>query len=173
MAGKGLIHVYTGEGKGKSTASIGLSVRALGAGKRVAFVQFMKGVESSELAPLKQLGITVVRTGTVTKFIPYMNDEEKARCAREQREGFERAVALAESVDLLVLDEIISAMTTGMVPEEDVVSFLKTRPSALEVVLTGRDVPQKIRDMADYFSDIKAVKHPYDQGIQARRGIEM
>ena len=173
MAAKGLIHVYTGDGKGKSTASIGLAVRASGAGKKVAFVQFMKGRESSEIKPLRSLGITVVKAGTITKFVPYMTDEERAQCAREQLSGFEAAEAMAANLDLLVLDEIISAVTTGMIPEERLLAFLRGKPAALEVALTGRDVPESVRELADYFSDIRAVKHPYEQGVPARKGIEM
>ena len=173
MATKGLIHVYTGEGKGKTTASAGLAVRAVGAGKRVAFVQFMKGVESSEIAPLRTLGVTVLKAGTITKFIPHMTDAERTQCAQEQQAGFASAVALAPDVDLLVLDEIISAVTTGMVPQASVEAFLHGKPPALEVVLTGRDVPEAFAELADYLSDIKALKHPYDKGVHARRGIEM
>lgn len=172
-AAKGLIHVYTGDGKGKTTASVGLAVRACGAGRRVAFVQFMKGTESSEIKPLRALGINVVKAGTVTKFVPYMTDEERAQCAQEQQAGFAAAEALAHDIDVLVLDEIISAVTTGMVPQDRVLHFLLTKPARLEVVLTGRDVPDAIKELADYFSDIRAVKHPFDKGVRARRGIEM
>lgn len=173
MADKGLIHVYTGDGKGKTTAVIGLATRARGAGKRVGFVQFMKGRESSEIKPLQTLGVNVVRMGTITKFVPHMTDEERAQSAKEQGAGLDAAVAMAGDLDVLILDEIISAITTGMVPEDKVVSFLRDKPAGLEVALTGRNVPDAIRDMADYLSDIKAVKHPYEQGIPARRGIEM
>ena len=173
MAHKGLIHVYTGDGKGKTTAAIGLAVRARGAGKRVAFAQFMKGTESSEIASLRSLGVQVIRTGTITKFVPYMTDEEKKQSAREQTSDFEAATALAKDLDILVLDEIISAVTTGMVSEETVITFLKNKPAGLEVALTGRDVPESISELADYLSDIRAVKHPYEQGVPARLGIEM
>ncbi|MDL2271961.1 cob(I)yrinic acid a,c-diamide adenosyltransferase [Desulfovibrio sp. OttesenSCG-928-I05] len=173
MATKGLIHVYTGDGKGKTTASVGLAVRASGAGRNVAFVQFMKGVASSEIKQLKALGITVIKAGTITKFVPYMTDEEREQCAREQMDGFEKALAMADSLDVLVLDEMISAVTTGMVPQDRLLDFLRTKPAKLEVVMTGRDVPEPIAALADYLSDIRAVKHPYDQGIGARKGIEM
>lgn len=172
-ATKGLIHIYTGDGKGKTTASVGLAVRASGAGRKVAFVQFMKGMPSSEISQLKKLGITVVKAGTITKFVPYMTDEERAQCAEEQMGGFEAAVAMAADIDVLVLDEMISAVTTGMVPEERLLGFLRARPAGLEVVMTGRDVPAAIAAMADYLSDIRAVKHPYEQGVPARKGIEM
>lgn len=170
---RGLIHVYTGDGKGKTTASIGLTVRATGAGKKVCFAQFMKGMDTSEIKPLQSLGVKILRTGTITKFVPYMTPEEREQSSGEQIAGFDAATAMADELDMLVLDEIISAVTTGMVPEERVVSFLRTKPATLEVVLTGRDVPETIKELADYLSDIRMVKHPYEQGIPARRGIEM
>lgn len=175
MAGNdlGLIHIYTGDGKGKTTAAVGLAVRASGAGKRVAFAQFMKGRPTSEIAQLEKLGITVIKAGTVTKFVPYMTDAERAQCAEESAAGFEAAAAMAENLDVLLLDEIISAVTTGMVPEARLLEFLRSKPAHLEVVLTGRDVPSDIAELADYLSDIKAVKHPYEKGISARKGIEM
>jgi len=173
MAAKGLIHIYTGDGKGKTTASVGLAVRASGAGLNVAFAQFMKGMPTSEIKQLKTLGITVVRTGTITKFVPYMTDEERAQCAEEQMAGFETAIAMAPDLDLLVLDEVISAVTTEMISEARLLDFLRNKPATLEVVLTGRDVPESIAALADYLSEIKAVKHPYEQGIPARKGIEM
>lgn len=172
-AKKGLIHIYTGDGKGKTTASVGLAVRASGAGKKVAFVQFMKGMPSSEIKQLQALGITVVKAGTITKFVPFMTDAERTRCAEEQMGGFETAVAMAPDIDMLVLDEMISAVTTGMIPEERLLGFLRAKPAGLEVVLTGRDVPESIAALADYLSDIRAVKHPYEQGVPARKGIEM
>ena len=83
---EGLVHFYTGDGKGKTTAAIGLAVRAAGAGRKVVFAQFMKGMDTSELAPLKTLGVQVVRKGTVTKFVPYMTEDERALCAAQQAE---------------------------------------------------------------------------------------
>ena len=173
MAVKGLIHVYTGDGKGKTTASVGLAVRASGAGKKVTFAQFMKGMPSSEIKQLAALGITVIKAGTITKFVPYMTEEERAQCVQEQTAGFEAAVGMAADIDMLVLDEIISAVTTGMLPEARLLEFLRNKPDRLEVVMTGRDVPEPIAALADYLSEIKAVKHPYDQGVPARKGIEM
>jgi cob(I)alamin adenosyltransferase len=173
MTEKGLIHVYTGDGKGKTTAAVGLAVRASGAGKKVAFAQLMKGMPTSEIKQLKALGVTVIKAGTITKFVPYMTDEERAQCAAEQTAGFETALGMATELDVLMFDEMISAVTTGMIPEASLLDFLRNKPARLEVVLTGRDVPAPIAELADYLSDIRAVKHPYDKGIQARKGIEM
>ena len=89
----------------------------------------------------------------------------RARCAREEREGFGAAVGMAPDIDVLVLDEMISAVTTGMIPEARLLDFLRARPEHLEVVMTGRDVPESIAALAYYLSDIRALKHPYEQGI--------
>ena len=113
---EGLVHFYTGDGKGKTTAAIGLAVRAAGAGRKVVFAQFMKGMDTSELAPLKTLGVQVVRKGTVTKFVPYMTEDERALCAAQQAETLAEARRLVPEDGVLVLDEIASAVTPGMVP---------------------------------------------------------
>ena len=168
---EGLVHFYTGDGKGKTTAAIGLAVRAAGAGRKVVFAQFMKGMDTSELAPLKTLGVQVVRKGTVTKFVPYMTEDERALCAAQQAETLAEARRLVPEDGVLVLDEIASAVTTGMVPAEDVLALLK--PAGTEVVMTGRQPPQALLDKADYISEMRCVRHPYDtKGVGARKGIE-
>lgn len=168
----GLVHIYTGDGKGKTTAAIGLSVRARGAGFRVLFAQFMKGRDTAELAPMRQLGIEIHRTSELTKFLPAMSEEERHAYSDSQRCSLQYARENAARFDLIVLDEIVSAITTDMVELDDVVSFLTEKPKELEVVLTGRDAPEAIRAVADYISTISAEKHPYDAGILARPGIE-
>ena len=163
---EGLVHFYTGDGKGKTTAAIGLAVRAAGAGRKVVFAQFMKGMDTSELAPLKTLGVQVVRKGTVTKFVPYMTEDERALCAAQQAETLAEARRLVPEDGVLVLDDIASAVTNGMVPAEDV-------PAGTEVVMTGRQPPQALLDKADYISEMRCVRHPYDtKGVGARKGIE-
>lgn len=170
----GLIHIYCGDGKGKTTASVGLAVRAAGAGKRVLFVQFFKRGNSSEC--------TVLRTipNLETKFCEkrygfFKNmDEETRTCARRDYSAlFEAAsVCAADGVDLLVFDEIISACNHGMVQEPKLLNFLKTKPEQLEVVLTGRNPSDDLVSVADYVTEIRKIKHPYDKGIKARQGIE-
>ena len=170
---EGLVHFYTGDGKGKTTAAIGLAVRAAGAGRKVVFAQFMKGMDTSELAPLKTLGVQVVRKGTVTKFVPYMTEDERALCAAQQAETLAEARRLVPEDGVLVLDEIASAVTTGMVPAEDVLALLNAKPAGTEVVMTGRQPPQALLDKADYISEMRCVRHPSDtKGVGARKGIE-
>jgi cob(I)alamin adenosyltransferase len=167
----GLVHIYTGEGKGKTTAALGLAVRAKGAGLRVLVVQFLKGRDTGELASLKKLDIPVIRT-EVKKFIPYMTAQEKEACQNEQETCLSRARKEAPGFDLVVLDEIFGALFMHMVTLEDVLALVKDRPRGTELVLTGRDAPAELLALADYVSDIRAVKHPYDAGVAARRGIE-
>ena len=170
----GLVHIYCGDGKGKTTAATGLAVRAKGLGLNVLFVQFLKSGNSSELGALRKLDIEVVSGQPTGKFVFQMNPEEKAvsRAFNQQRlvEVVKRS---RQGLDLLILDEILGALSTGMVDEEDLVSFLKSKPDHLEVVLTGRDPSDQLLACADYVSEITMVKHPYESSkTPARPGIE-
>lgn len=168
----GFIHIYTGDGKGKTTASIGLSVRALGSGAGVLFVQFMKGMDSGEIKPLKDLGITVVRATDNKKFIFEMSQEELSVYKKEHRQAFEFAKTHCDEYDLIVFDEIISAVNTSVLSIDELLGFIDSKPQNLELVLTGRDPSEDLIERADYVSEIIAVKHPYSKGTPARKGIE-
>lgn len=168
----GLIHIYTGDGKGKTTAAVGLSVRAKGTGKRVLFAQFMKGGVSGELTAMRELGITVLHRPASRKFVRAMNDEERRAFRRVQGEILEEVRERADGCDLLIMDEILSAVTTGMVDAESVVRFLDGKPQRLEVALTGRNPAPELLARADYVSDIQCRRHPYERGVGAREGIE-
>lgn len=169
----GLIHIYCGDGKGKTTAAIGLAIRAAGAGKRVVFAQFLKDGSSSEISVLKAAGnIQAVHCNTVRGFWKRMDDVQKAKASKDYTSFLAEIIMLAKDVDLLVLDEIISACNHGTVTEAAVLDFLRDKPNNLEVALTGRDPSETLLELADYVSEIKKVKHPYDCGIAAREGIE-
>jgi cob(I)alamin adenosyltransferase len=172
----GLIHIYTGDGKGKTTAALGLGIRAYGRGFKVLLVQFLKGRDTGELSVFKQFepNFAVRRNPNLQKFVKDLNSRELAEFHAITRELWEDAVRAAErqECDLLILDEVMAALSTGLLPLTAVVAFLKQKPSALEIVLTGRNVPPELVELADYVSEIKAVKHPYEQGIPARKGIE-
>lgn len=172
MSGVGLVHLYTGDGKGKTTAAVGLAVRAAGSGMKVLFVQFLKGRQTGERAALKTLGVEVPEAAASDKFIPQMTPAEKARYREEQQAFLRSAAQRMPGFDLLVLDEIIPAVTTGMIELPELLRMLREKPPALEVVLTGREPPRELVELADYVSEIRAVKHPYDKGVPARRGIE-
>ncbi|MDR1815671.1 MAG: cob(I)yrinic acid a,c-diamide adenosyltransferase [Clostridiales Family XIII bacterium] len=173
-----MIHLYTGDGKGKTTAGLGLALRAAGAGLRVAAVFLMKGGRSSEIAALRQLpGVTVIEDagGEVfgkwgVQFSYQMNDEAKA----EYREALRAALAAAAAApaDLLLLDEACSAVSTGMVALADLLALIEARRADTEIVLTGRDPAPELLALADYVSEIHKIKHPFDRGAVARKGIE-
>lgn len=170
---KGLVHLYIGDGKGKTTAAVGLCVRAAGRGLPVVFCQFLKDGKSGECTSLRSLpGLTVVDGEPVNGFYPFMSPEEQKRVRESERERFDRAARLCINARLLVLDEVVDAVRLGVLPAETVVKFLENRPAALEVVLTGREPDQMLAVMADYISDIRCVRHPYRKGIPAREGVE-
>ncbi|HCC35804.1 MAG TPA: cob(I)yrinic acid a,c-diamide adenosyltransferase [Ruminococcaceae bacterium] len=171
---EGMIHVYTGDGKGKTTAAIGLCVRASGAEKKVLFSQFLKGRKTAELEPLERLGVEISRTWGVTRFAAEMNEDEREHCRRVVERCFASAYSAICSgkYDLVVLDEIFWAIETGMLKKKILTDLLTQYSFPTELVLTGRGAPQDICQMADYVSEIKSVKHPYERGIPARYGIE-
>ena len=172
---QGLVHIYCGDGKGKTSAAVGLAVRAAGRGMKVLVVRFLKTENSGEVEVLRSIpGITVTPCDRTFGFVFRMNEEQKAEAAEYYQKRFETAGKEAESgnYDLLILDEILASCNYGMVQEQSVLEFLHTKPAGLEVVLTGRDPSEKMVEQADYVSEIHMVKHPYQKGISARKGIE-
>jgi cob(I)alamin adenosyltransferase len=170
----GLIHVYIGDGKGKTTASLGLSLRAAGRDKTVVFAQFLKTGATGELRSLEKLGIPVIRSAVALGFTHRMDAQAKILCGEEQRRVLDRVLEVlsAGKIDLLVLDEVIDAVNAGMLDEGEFRSLVEHKPPELELVLTGRQPPEWLMDRADYVSEIKKIKHPFDRGINARIGIE-
>ena len=172
---RGCVHIYCGDGKGKTSLAVGLAVRASGRGKKVLIVRFLKTEDSGEVEVLRKIpGITVTPCDRTFGFVFRMNEEQKREAGAYFQSRFENAVktAVEDGVDLLVLDEILASCNYGMVREDDVAEFLRNRPAEMEVVLTGRDPSDRLIALADYVSEIKMVKHPYTQGIGAREGIE-
>lgn len=171
---KGYVHIYAGDGKGKTTAATGLSVRAASRGWRVLFVQFLKSGTSAELDVLRSLpNVQVVSGQKVPKFTFAMTDEEKILAHTEMQGRLERAIAEAKNYDLVVLDETLGAISAGMIEEDTVVEFLEHKPQATEVVLTGRNPSDRLVDLADYYSEVCMRKHPYEtEGLTSREGIE-
>lgn len=175
---KGLIQVYHGDGKGKTTAVVGLSVRAAGNHEAVLFVQFMKDGSSSEISVLKEIpGIEYASIDGPIKFYNRMNDQEKESFNGSQRELFQK---IRKKIDhmaiekggLVVLDEITYLISYGILSESDVVELLKNKPQNIEIALTGRNPSPQILALADYISCIKCEKHPFFNGVEARKGIE-
>ncbi len=171
---KGLVHIYMGNGKGKTTAAIGLSIRANGAGMRVLFVQFLKGQDTSEIIPLENAGVKILRDNRMKKFLPAMTEQERIECAMSQRQLLKAShrAAISGGLDLIVLDEILDAIECGLVALTDVISLINSRSPHVEIVMTGRRAPEELLNLSHYASEIKVIKHPFDEGIKARKGIE-
>ncbi len=174
MKNSGLVHLYCGDGKGKTTAAVGLAVRHSGRGGKVVFAQFLKDGTSGECRVLAKLGVTVLAANPVGKFSFRMTEEEKAETAAALGRTFDAATGFAvrERATLLVLDEVCAAVNCGFLPEKTLTGFLESRPDSLEVVLTGRDPSENLQVYADYITEMKKRRHPFDEGVAAREGIE-
>ena len=169
---KRLLQVYTGNGKGKTTAALGLSMRAAGRGWKVLIIQFMKGMEYGELfsfGPLENVAIEQYGSkGFVDKCAP--SPEDKGLAARALDRA--RETVRSGDYDMIILDEINVTVDFGLVELADVLELLESRPDTTEVVCTGRYAPQEIMDMADLVTEMKEIKHPYANDIPARKGVE-
>lgn len=171
---QGLVQIYYGDGKGKTTAAFGLAFRCAGWGRRVVIAQFLKSGASGEVKAAERFPeLTVMRTKEIHKFTFQMNEEEKAATARNCQDLFRQATALAveQQARLLVMDEVIDA-SRGFLPMDELCAFLDNRPEGLEVVMTGHSLPQELADRADYITHVRKEKHPYDKGVMARKEIE-
>ena len=164
-----MLHLYWGNGKGKTTAAMGLALRALGHGQRVVVVQFLKDGTSGEIAPLRAAGAAVYACPNA-KFTWLMDEADKAAA----REASARALgrALAEPFDLLVLDEACAALKSGILDEALLRRAVAFAKNGREAVLTGRDPAPWLQDAADYSTEMRAHKHPYADGVAAREGVE-
>lgn len=174
-----MLHIYCGEGKGKSTAAFGLCVRAAGSDYKVVIAQFLKSRKVGELNAFAMLeNVTLLRGNLENLFSFQMNSEQKAKTLVEHNNLFEKAVALAASYSdqkvLLVLDEVIGAISEKLVDYAAVLEFLKSHKDCnnLEIVITGRNPTDELLELGDYVTEMKKHKHPYDKGVQMRKGIE-
>ena len=167
---QGLIHLYWGDGKGKTTAAMGLALRALANEEKVVIVQFLKGQESGEITMLSQLGAHIYRGKAGHKFVFQMTEEEKAQTRRMQNENL--LAALQEPADLLILDEACAALELNMVDEHLLKKAVCEKPEGQELVLTGRNPADWMKEIADYSTEMHGWRHPYEKGIMARKGVE-
>lgn len=168
---KGLIQVYTGDGKGKTTASVGATVRAAGNGLKVLFVQFIKEAKSGELEILKKfpdlIKIIICTTG-------FIYDKPKKAQIQAVKECLESVKELIRSsrFDIVVLDEFTLAVKLGLISKKEAEQILQLKPEHTELIITGRDAPEWLIDKADLVTEMKKIKHYFDRGVNARRGIE-
>lgn len=172
MKQKGLIHLYIGKGKGKTTAALGLVSRACGAKKRACFIRFLKPKTSSEISTLKKLKIDVISFKERHPF--FYKSSSISSLKKEVLEDFKKTEAIIKDkrYNLIVLDEILYLLENRLVKEDDILRLIRLRPSRTELILTGGSASRKIVNLADYVSTIKATKHPYKKGVLARPGIE-
>ena len=169
---QGYVQVYTGDGKGKSTAAFGLALRARGAGLAVTLLQFIKNKDYSEIAVLKSIGVTVRQFGNGL-FFGREPEERDLKLARDGLEEVRRLFRLEDGrPDLLILDEVNVALALHLIGEEEFHGLLDQRPSSVELVCTGRRAPESVIRRADLVTEMKAVKHYYQGGVPARDGIE-
>ena len=169
---KGYIHIYTGDGKGKTTAAIGLAIRAAGYGMKTYIGQFMKGQHYGELTALRDHPyITVEQYGDVECV---HREEITQKHIAQAQQGLKRVweVMLSNQYDIIILDEINVAVWFDLISAEDLLGLLNERPKHIEFILTGRRASKALMEIADLVSDIKEIKHYYNQGVKARIGIE-
>ena len=169
---KGYVHVYTGNGKGKTTAAIGLAIRAAGAGMRVYIAQFVKGMHYSELDALDRYAdrITLKQYGRDC-FIKQEPSEEDIQAARK---GFEEVKGVLASGDyqMVILDEANIATHYNLFSADELIELVRSKPESVELVITGRSADPKVIAVADLVTEMKEIKHYYNRGIEARQGIE-
>ena len=171
----GLIHLYTGEGKGKTTAALGLALRAAGQNVPVVILQFLKGRPTGDLASLERIPqITLLRGEEGLGFASAMTPEQRERCKSRHNEMLRLGLAAAREgrCGLLILDEVTGALNHRLLEEAPLRAYLQNPAPGVELVLTGRNPPDWLLDRADYVTEMKKLRHPYDRGITAREGVE-
>ena len=167
----GLVHVITGDGKGKTTSSIGSAVRALGRGLKVRFIQLFKR-DTGEKGNLEKLGVEYFQFKPMHPCFKKHSEKNLEGLRKELLEFWKKSIINLDQVNVLIVDELGPALNWKVMDENFVLSFIKNKPENLELILTGRDFPGSIRKLSDYVSEIKMKKHPYNKGIMARKGIE-
>ncbi len=167
---RGLVQVYTGKGKGKTTAAWGQAMRASGQGLRVGIVQFFKGKGLGEAKMARKLNLSVYSFCPVHPFFGGKREKLKRECRGAI--AFAKKLIQSKKYDMVILDEINIAMKDRLIEINEVLDLIKKKPKGMELILTGRDAPKKIMDAADLVTEMREIKHPYQKGIKGRRGIE-
>jgi cob(I)alamin adenosyltransferase len=173
---EGYVHLITGDGPGKTTSAIGLAIRAMGNGLKVCMVQFMKSSktvkEYGELTFLNKSKNIIIKQFGTGLFLDKEKYSSQDRCMAEKGLNFAKEIMFSGKVDLLILDEVNVALDFGLLNTRDILTFIKSKPKNVELILTGRNAPKKLYKKADYVIFIRSIKHPFNQGIKARKGIE-
>lgn len=172
----GYIQIYTGNGKGKTTAAVGLAVRAAGNNYKVAMVQFLKGGETGELESAKRLApyFNIFRFEKKRGFFWTLSEEEKGELKEEIQEAYRfcRKLLDEKQYDILIMDEVMGAINNKLITEEQMLELMENKPKEMELIMTGRNVPEKIFEKADLVTEMKDLKHYFEKGVPARKGIE-
>lgn len=169
----GYVQIYTGNGKGKTTAAFGLALRASGHGKKIFIGQFVKGMKYGELDSIKKFSETI----TLKQFGRdcFIENDPEPEDIKVARDGWDLVNTILDenSVDILILDEIGIAIYYKLISTNEVADFIKRKPAEMELILTGRYVPEELFELADLVTEMKEIKHYYKVGVQARKGIEL
>lgn len=171
MNTKGYIHIYTGNGKGKTTAALGLALRASGAGKRIYIAQFVKGMFYSELEAVKRIPEIEIKQYGLDCFIvkkPTIKDIQSARAGLAEISE----IIKAGKYDIVILDEACIAIYYNLFSTDELIQILKQKPDEMEIIITGRYAPPELISNADLVTEMMEIKHYYQNGIEARKGIE-
>lgn len=173
---KGLIHIYTGDGKGKTTAAVGQGTRTSGGGYKVLMTQFLKGDDTGELYSIEKMApnFEIKRFASIKNFYRNLDEAGRQQVQQEANDGikFIQTALEEECYNLIIMDEIMAVLYLEIIPVEVVVNLLKNKPEHVEMILTGRNAPEELIQLADYVTEMKMIKHPFQQGIYARKGIE-
>lgn len=173
---KGLVQVYTGEGKGKTTAAIGQGIRAYGNGLKVYMLQFLKGGKTGELKTIDELGdnFKIFRFEKPKDFTWNLTDEEKEELRLEIREGYNFVLDVVKEnkCDVLIIDEVMAVLSNNFLSVEEVIHIIDNKPETMELILTGRNVPKEIIEKSNLVTEMKCIKHYFSEGVPAREGIE-
>nr|WP_207733787.1 cob(I)yrinic acid a,c-diamide adenosyltransferase [Clostridium sp. 1001275B_160808_H3] len=173
---KGLVQVYTGDGKGKTTAAIGQGMRAYGNGLKIYMLQFLKGGPTGELKTIDELGesFKLFRFEKPRDFVWNLNEAEKEELKLEIREGYKFILDTIKEnkCDVLIIDEIMGVLHNKFLTVEEVIYIIDNKPKTMELILTGRDIPEEILKKSDLVTEMKCIKHYFEDGVEARKGIE-
>ena len=171
MESRGFVHIYTGDGKGKSTAAFGLAVRALGHGRHVAIIQFLKKDKNYGEYKILSTLATMLQFGTGS-FVDMKNPSPQEISSAKSGLDKSREIIFSGLYEIVILDEITVAMNLNLISEEDVIGLMTDKPNDVELILTGRGATKKMIETADLVTEMKEVKHYFKKGVKAREGIE-
>ena len=173
---EGFVQIYTGNGKGKTTAAIGQGIRAYGNGLKVIMVQFLKSGKTGELNTIDELGenFEIFRFEKKRGFVWTLTEEEKLEVKKEVKVAYDFILDVIENCkcDMLIIDEIMGVLKNELLSVEDVLNLIRKKPKNMELIMTGRNVPEEIVDKANLVTEMKEIKHYYKEGVTARKGVE-